>query len=376
MRILHVVTLHSADNAFGGPVRVALNLATALKAQGNSVTFLAGSRGLPHTDAVEGVPCQIFPVRRIHPKLGFSGMFSLKLWVWAWRNVRDFDVIHLHLARDLITLPVGLIAILRQVPFVIQGHGMLVPSRKFLARLLDGLATRRLLIRADHIFYLTPIEESELAEVSRNQHAKMSFLPNGVPQSQATNAHKPKYISFISRLQERKRPDLFVEMASILGTQDTGYEFRIAGPDEGQLTRTLQAIRDTALSTRIDYLGALGHDSVLELLEETKVLVLPSVNEPWGMIVLEALSKSVPVVVTESCGLAPYILGSGAGMVVVDGSPTALAASVRHILDEYSSFSANASKLAEDSFSMMKITQTLVQIYGDCSRIASKNSKG
>lgn len=369
MKILHVVTLHSADNSFGGPVRVAINLATELRAQGNSVVILAGSKGLPQTDFIEGVACQLFPVRTIHAKLGFSGMFSWKLWVWTWNNIKDFDVIHLHLARDLITLPVGLMAMVRGIPFVIQGHGMIDPTSKFLGRILDGLATRILLRRAKRILYLTPTEEKDIKEVTGNRHAKMSFVPNGVPESDVDGAKDPKFVSFISRLQDRKNPELFVHMASILGNLDQRYEFRIAGADEGRLANTLDAIRDTTLGTRIAYLGALDHGGALELLNETKILVLPSVNEPFPMIILEALSKSVPVVITETCGLAPYILDSGAGMVVVDGSPTALAASVRHILDDYSSFSTNASKLADDSFSMISVTKKLMDIYNECNGI-------
>jgi glycosyltransferase involved in cell wall biosynthesis len=368
MKILHVVTLHSADNAFGGPVRVSINLATELRAQGNSVVILAGSRGLPQTDIIEGVPCKLFPVRSIHAKLGFSGMYSWKLLAWTWNNIKDFDVVHLHLARDLITLPVGLIAMLRGTPFVIQGHGMIDPTSKFLGRILDGLATKRLLRQASRILFLTPTEDSDIKEVSRNRNAEMSFVPNGVPESDVDGTKDPKYVSFISRLQDRKNPKLFVQMASILGNVDQRYEFRIAGADEGRLADTLVAIRDTTLGTRIAYLGALDHGGVLELLNETKILVLPSVNEPFPMIILEALSKSVPVVITETCGLAPYILDSGAGMVVIDGSPTALATSVRHILDDYSTFSASASKLANDSFSMTSVTKKLMDIYDECDR--------
>ncbi len=362
MKILHVVTLHSADNAFGGPVRVALNLAAELNDKGNSVVILAGSKGIPKTDIIEGVPCQLFPVHSIHARLGFSGMFSWKLWVWTWRKVTDFDVVHIHLARDLITLPVGLIAVVRGIPFVIQGHGMIDPTSKFLGRILDGLATRRLLRRAKRILYLTPTEEKDIKAVSRDQHAELSFLPNGVPESDVDRIQNAKFISFISRLQDRKNPDKFVEMASILGDENNEYEFRIAGADEGKLAHTLKAIRETTLGDRISYLGALDHSGVLKLLTQTKILVLPSVNEPFPMIILEALSMSVPVVITETCGLSPYISKSGAGMVT-NGSPEDLALAVRTMCADLELYSNRAVQLSRADFSMSQIVGQLKHVY-------------
>lgn len=76
MRVLHTVTLHSPTHAFGGPVRVALNLAKGLRARGHEARLLALGEGFePWPTSVEGVPAKLFPARRLLP-LGFSGMTS------------------------------------------------------------------------------------------------------------------------------------------------------------------------------------------------------------------------------------------------------------------------------------------------------------
>jgi len=372
LKLLHVVTLHSSDNAFGGPVRVALNLATELKKHGNDVKLLAGSRGLPQIDFIEGIPCHLFPVHNLNSHLGFSGLFSWKLWVWAWRNVKIFDVVHVHLARDLITLPVALIALVRGVPFVIQTHGMIDSTQKVLGRVLDVLATRRLMRRAARILYLTSYEEGNLKEVSRNRHATMSFFPNGVPESSIADVQQATFISFISRLQKRKHPELFVQMASILDREHQEFEFRIAGPDEGELEQTLEAMRRTTLGSKIAYLGALNHDGVLELLSKTKVLVLPSVDEIFPMIILEALSVGVPVVITEFCGLAKYIAKGEAG-IVTDGTPEKMALAVQIISSDFNRFSMSAKELSASTFSMKHIMDLLNDFYDSAMNGEPKN---
>lgn len=45
------------------------------------------------------------------------------------------------------------------------------------------------------------------------------------------------------------------------------------------------------------------------------VLVLPSLAESFGLVVVEAIARGVPVVVTETCGVAPYVEETGAGIV-------------------------------------------------------------
>lgn len=183
MRVLHAVTLHSPSHAFGGPVRVALNLAKGLRARGHEARLLALGEGFPDPwpTSVEGVPAKLFPARRLLP-LGFSGMTSPALLASAGRLVRDADVVHVHLARDLVTLPVALAALRARKPLVLQTHGMVDPSGKLLAKVLDAVAVRRVLRGADAVLYLTPHEREGLdAVVGAPALASAVRLVNGTP---------------------------------------------------------------------------------------------------------------------------------------------------------------------------------------------------
>lgn len=363
MKVLHTFTLQSPDNAFGGPIRVALNLAHELSSRGVEVEFLGGSRGYSIApDQLEGVPANLFAVRQIHPKLGFSGMVSAKLWSWAWRNVRKFDVVHIHLARDLITLPVAFICQVRKVPYVIQGHGMIDPTNRLMGRILDSLFVKRVLKQAKRNLYLTEQEQLDYSEVFGQRLANLEFLPNGVPIPQALPELERTQVSYISRLQARKRPTLFVEMAEQLVQQKIWSSFQIAGADEGELSTVLQRIEDFKLGPQVQYVGPKNHDQVLEQLAQTQVLVLPSVNEPFPMIVLEALAAEVPVVITDSCGLAPYISRGKAG-IVTDGSVKELVDATQEILADQANFAKRAKELAVTDFSMTSIGDKLLQIY-------------
>ncbi|MFE9257987.1 glycosyltransferase [Streptomyces sp. NPDC006879] len=368
MRVLHAVTLHSPTHAFGGPVRVALNLAKGLRARGHQAGLLALGEGFPDPwpTEVEGVAAQLFPARRLLP-LGFSGITSPALLARAGRLVRDVDVVHVHLARDLVTLPVALAALRAGKPLVLQTHGMVDPSGRALAKVLDAVAVRRLLRGAGAVLYLTDHEREALdAVVGAPGLDHTVRLVNGVP-AQPARSHPvgPPRVLYAARLQARKRPVDFVDAVPAILRTYPDAEFVLAGPDEGELPAVQRRIRELGLAGKVSVPGSLPGERVLAELRRSHVYVLPSVDEPFPMSVLEALSVGVPAVVTHSNGLARDIAAAGAGRVVLPG-PAGVAAAVTELLDEQHNQEASraAHQLAGEAFAMDAVLDTLLSVYG------------
>lgn len=367
MRVLHAVTLHSPSHAFGGPVRVALNLAKGLRARGHEARLLALGEGFPDPwpTSVEGVPAKLFPARRLLP-LGFSGMTSPALLASAGRLVRDADVVHVHLARDLVTLPVALAALRARKPLVLQTHGMVDPSGKLLAKVLDAVAVRRVLRGADAVLYLTPHEREGLdAVVGAPALASAVRLVNGTPaQEERPSPSGAPRVLYSARLQARKRPVDFVDAAPAVLAVHPDAEFVVAGPDEGERDAVRARIAALGLGDRFTVPGALSSAEVLTELRRAHVYVLPSVEEPFPMSVLEALSVGVPPVVTHSNGLARDIAAAGAGRAV-DPGPAGVAEAILALLNPAANAAASvaARKLATESFSMDAVLDTLLPVY-------------
>ncbi|MFF5444916.1 glycosyltransferase [Streptomyces sp. NPDC012888] len=367
MRILHAVTLHSPQNAFGGPVRVALNLAKGLRERGHEAGLVALGEdfGDPWPTDVEGVPAQLFPARRPLPGLGFSGMTSPSLLARAGRLVRGADVVHVHLARDLVTLPVALAALRAGRPLVLQTHGMVDPSDKALAKVLDAVAVRRLLRGAGAVLYLTGHERKGLEAVVGGPLPRAVRLVNGTPaQEERPPLSGPPRILYAARLQARKRPVDFVDAVPEILRAHPEAEFVVAGPDEGERAAVLGRVAELGLTDRVSVPGALSGQDVLRELRRAHVYVLPSVDEPFPMSVLEALSVGVPSVVTHSNGLARDIADAGAGRAVDPGA-AGVASAVVSLLDPAvnAAASAAARELAAESFSMPAVLDTLLSVY-------------
>lgn len=362
MRVLSVVAYLSADGSYGGPVSVALDHAAALAEAGCSVTVVAGWDGSVRADT----PAQLrlFRARRLAGG-SFAGLTAPRLLAWVARHAAEYDVVHVHVARDLLTLPAAWLAQRAGVPVVLQPHGMIAPSGSPAKRGMDALLTHRVFRRAAAFLVLTGAEERDLREQAVDG-SRLYRIDNGVPRA-ADRAQPPgetPLVVYSSRLAERKRPEAFVAAAAIVARARPEVRFELWGPDGGALAATMAAIERAGLGERCVYRGATSAEQARANLARASVFVLPSFAEPFPMALLEALSAGLPAVVTDQTGLSEAVGAAGAARVT-DGSPEALAAGVLALLepDVWHRASRAAVALAGSRFAMARIAERLLEVY-------------
>lgn len=366
MKICQIVAYVSRDGAYGGPTTVAFAQCHALS-QIHHVTLAAGS---DQASASEGsAPYNTRFKRAYKPLRSFGSLVSPSLVYWLARNARTFDVVHIHLARDFLVMPAALICRLMRVPYVVQTHGMINPARGFVDKLYDLAFTRAVLRGASRLFYLTSVESANLTAMRGPD--RLQELRNAVPVpadvKPRSTAPSPFSVLFCSRLHKRKRPELFVAAAHELDRRDPGhYRFRVVGPDGGEL----QIIQDASMSfpdANFSYEGAVAPAEVFSVLEKADVLVLPSIDEPFAMIILEALASGVPVVIDETCGLAPLVSGRP-GVRVVNSTTDSLADAVVSIRSTYLQDSQEARQIVAENFSLDALGKQLQAVYKEAAR--------
>jgi glycosyltransferase involved in cell wall biosynthesis len=209
----------------------------------------------------------------------------------------------------------------RRVPYVVQTHGMIQPDPRLKARVLDAIGMRRLLMAARRRFVLTHHEHDDLIEVLRAS-VPCERLQNGVPEARdepRVDRGAGREVLFCARLHRRKRPVAFVDMADELVSRGVSATFPLVGPDGGELSAVEGAIVAAGLQKVVHYEGALDHAAVPARMRRADVYVLPSINEPFPMSLLEALSLGVPSVRTDTCDIADLLIEYNAALVT-DGS--------------------------------------------------------
>jgi glycosyltransferase involved in cell wall biosynthesis len=128
---------------------------------------------------------------------------------------------------------------------------------------------------------------------------------------------RPRYL-FVGRFIERKGIDVLL---AAFRRVDRG-ELWLAG--DGPLR---PYVEDEAKGdSRIRILGYADDESLPELYRQADVLVVPSLFEPWGLVVHEGLAHGLPVIATDQVAAADDLVDSGVnGYVVPAGSQEALA---------------------------------------------------
>lgn len=367
LRILHVVTAVDERSSYGGPLTVAVNQCLELRRRGHDARILAGwtGDGKP-PDYLEGVPAHLFPARKVVPGGRFSGLLSPAMLVWLRRNAKGFDVGHLHTGRDLGPLSAGALLRLSRVPYTTQTHGMVMPDGRAKAKVLDRLLTRRVLEHAVARFVLTEVETAGMAQLLGPRSTSVR-LPNGIGVSDVVRTpDEPLDVLFMARLHPRKRVMDFAQAAHILIQEGHDVRFSVVGPDDGDLAALMAFIaRHPSLEGRLRYEGSISHDDTVPRLARAGIFVLPSVDEPFPMTLLEALAVGTPSICTTTCGVAADLRTDSAAMVIEAGA-TPLEMAMRLLIQDPQrrlALSAAAQRTARSRYSMQAVGNRLLMAY-------------
>jgi len=301
LEVLHVLTLNGRNGEYGGPVRVARELCTELNSRRHNTHIFSGALEGSEPRPKPGLAETYTRVKPITRKLALSSLWSWKLVKPLNQLIKKSDIVHIHFARDLISFLAAFLSILQRKPFVTQTHGM-ISEQRFSTRIIDLFLTKPLINQAQKIFVLTQYELNAVQLLRLKP--KLQILSNGIrvePTTERTNITSRR-VAFCARLDERKGIIKFIELADVFSSSE--HKFEIYGPDGGQLQIVERELAVRELTENVNYNGAIRAEYVQKLLNEIHLLVLPSRNDHFPMVILEALAVGTPVLVMPSCGLA------------------------------------------------------------------------
>lgn len=119
-----------------------------------------------------------------------------------------------------------------------------------------------------------------------------------------------KVILFAGKLQARKRPDLLLRAWRRANWQGERPALVFVG--DGELMAQLQARRDKDVS----FIGFVNQSTLPAYYDLADLFVLPSVQEPWGLAVNEAMACGTAAIVTDEVGAARDLIHDGNGYVI------------------------------------------------------------
>ncbi|MEY3051105.1 MAG: hypothetical protein RLY31_890 [Bacteroidota bacterium] len=327
MNILHIIPTYKPAYLYGGPVFSVSLLCEQLARSGQQVTVLAttanGNEELP---VPPGVPQDVDGVTVYYHKRLTRGHSHLSpgLMGQLWRDAGKYDIIHIHSWWNIPVIACTLICWVKGIRPILSPRGMMsdfsfVKRNSAAKRLFHDVLGGFLLRRT--AFHLTSVaEEKETAGLAEDHFV----LPNLIqlqedlapglsaaePEQRAGN---PFHLVFLSRIHPKKNLESLLEA---LSTVDFDFRLSIAGTGEPAYLEQLQGMaREKGMDDHISWTGAVEGEEKFRLYQSADLFVLPSYNENFANVVIEALSSGTPVMVSKEVGLSDYVSSHALGWV-------------------------------------------------------------
>lgn len=332
MKVLHVIP--SVAERSGGPATAIVPMCRALQQHGIEVLLVTTNAGLDHTEPTngevsdyKGVPAMFFP-----SQLGESFKYSRPLSSWLSSHIRQFGLAHIHAVFNHSSVAAAHVCRKAGVPYVVRPLGTLDPwsmaQKSLRKRVFWQVSGKGMLRHAAAVHYTTEAEKLATEKLFGLNHGKVIGLGIDAdsPTSPANDelAHhfpslaQESYVLVLSRLHPKKGLDVLIESFLSLLDHEQFATLRlvIAGDGPSDYVSKLKEIAASSLhSQKIVFTGWLEGEKKDAVLNGASLLVLPSHQENFGLCVVEALSHSVPVLVSPHVNLAEEIVLANAGWI-------------------------------------------------------------
>jgi glycosyltransferase involved in cell wall biosynthesis len=332
MKILHVTPTYLPAVRYGGPIYSVHGLCRVLVGLGHEVhVFTTNVDGEGNSDVnlatpvdVDGVMVWYFPSRYFR-RLYFSPPMMKMLQ----KMVQDFDLLHLHSVFLWPTWAAARVARCHGVPYVLSPRGMLVKAlihKKswLLKSCWIRLIEQKNLEQASAIHVTSSEEEKELcrftfslppvATIANGVAAPSVWSENGVSDDISAVMQSSGYVLYFGRLNWKKGIDRLIRTWKDI----PHIKLIVAGNDDDGYLAELQRIAQAeGVSNRIVFLPRFitGADKEA-LFASARLFILLSYSENFGITVLEAMIRGLPVAVTREVGAAEIVKASGGGKVL------------------------------------------------------------
>lgn len=220
---------------------------------------------------------------------------------------------------------------------LLKGHRSLRPWAKSIFK------------RATHVTVVSSFIKEHLVESELVNEEKIKVLPMPVDTERFTPQKylkkDKKVILCVAKFTTQKGLDSLIEASSIL--LDKGFDFEVkiigGGPEWGRLEKK---IKDLGLSQKVFLSDKVLQEKLPSYYQEADVIVLPAIEEGFGLVLVEAQLCQRPVIGTRSGGIPDIIEDEKSGLLVPPKDPLSLARAIERVLTD----ERLASRLAQGGY--------------------------
>jgi glycosyltransferase involved in cell wall biosynthesis len=387
MKILHVC--HSFAPCFeaGGVVRVAYEMTRNQAAMGHDVTVYTTDGCNKRLNIKTNVPINIEGIKICYFR-NISNWMRIKLKIATpyilpfilSREIRQFDIIHIHEYRTTLSILVHYFADKYKVPYVLQAHGSTprIIQKIGLKKLYDYVWGYRLLENASKLIAVSNVEVGQYIQMGAEQK-KIAVIPNGLDINKLNSQKKhgefrkklnisnERLILFLGRIHQRKGVDFLIRSFGRVLENENDAILVVVGPDDGYRKELEKIIEELSIGNRVKFVDYISN--VSEVYADADVLVYPAIYEIFGLVPFEAIICGTPVIVTDDSGCGEIVKESDCGYLVRYGDVEDLKNQILYVFnnpDEAKKKVLQGQKYIYNNLTWDNIVTKVEEVYKDC----------
>lgn len=329
----------------------------------------------PHHEKIDGI--DVYHPR--YPSLPKNILFE-KSGQFMYQNIaglvkelhaeKQFDFIHAHVA-----LPDGYAAYKvskdLQLPYVLTIHGQdfqktIHYNHKCKSRIEEAV------INASKVILVSSKLERLLHDAKFQGKVNYTVIPNGVDFGKIKLTNSPSYfrtegpkLLSVSNLYTEKAIDINLKSVSQLIDKYPNLEYIIVG--DGPQKQNLMNLANTlGIQDQVRFLGAFKHEDVLNIMQECDVFSMPSTNEAFGVVYIEAMSLGKPVIGCIGEGPQDIIDHEENGYLMNKNDVEQLSAILDHLFSDkvlQQQLGEKAKRTVEEKFQWNNVAKKLIEEY-------------
>jgi glycosyltransferase involved in cell wall biosynthesis len=283
-----------------------------------------------------------------------------------------FDIIHAHVA-----LPDGWagmrIAVKYKKSLIVTIHG-----QDFYKTIFRNKRCKESIEKVINFSNKTIVVSNKLRKIGRQNldisSGKMRVIFNGIDLEELLTIknHEPllkcknkKVILTVGYLIKRKAHRYVIKALTRLALKHPDIIYLIAGdgPEEKNLKKL---VKEEKLEKFVKFLGRINHQEVMTLMRSCDIFVLPSWDEAFGVVYIEAMASGKPVIACKGQGITDVIKDGETGLLVKPKDVDSLVKAIDFLLshpEEAKKMGERAKKLVLENYTWEKNAEKTIKVY-------------
>ncbi len=296
----------------------------------------------------------------------------------------DFDIVHAHEIYQPLSLQSFHVARQRGRPYGFTQHRNFYPKNwqgLFLNLFYRGVG-KKIINSCDFVCatttsavdFLRDIGVKKRIEILPNCLDTEIFRPNiktNLKEKMRLQDHR--LILYVGRLYKDKGVEYLIKAVKTVKNEHPDVKLVIAGagPERGNLELQVDRLN---LQGSVLFVGSFPHQKIHELYNVCDVFVLPSLIEPFGMVLIEAMACGKPIIGSRVGGIVDIVEDGTNGFLAQPKDSHQLAIKIEMLLADKKlrrELGSNGRKRVENTFSYKAIAEKAVKIYEKALEIKS-----